>query len=82
MTDQRLLIVPNWLDGMTGARRIELQRNQISEVRIEPPGTALARRRGLSARIRPQVEVSAGDQMWAMTLAAPDRLLEALNLVP
>lgn len=79
VTDRRLLIVPNHLDALFGGRRIELPRDRLIEVRSEPAGSPVARRRGLSARFKPQVEIRSGGQLWAMTVIYPDRLIKALQ---
>ena len=79
VTDQRLLIVPNHLDALFGGRRIELPRDRLTEVRSEPADSPVARRRGFSARFRPQVEVRSGEELWVMTVIHPERLIKALQ---
>ena len=46
-------------------------RDDIAAVTIEPPGTSVARQRGLSARLRPPVEVHLPDVAHVMTLSNP-----------
>ena len=79
VTDRRLLIVPNRLDSLLGGRRIELPRDVITGMRTEPADSPVARTRGLSARFRPQVEIRSGEQLWAMTVFHPERLVRALE---
>lgn len=78
VTDRRFLFVPNRLDGLLGGHRLDVRLADITNVTVEPAGSAIARRRGLSARFRPQVEIHSPDQMLVMTLASPDALTRAL----
>jgi len=79
VTDRRLLIVPNRLDAVFGGRRVQVGLDQVDQVRTEPSNSPTARRRGLSARIRPQVEVSSGGNMCVMTVVHPAELVKALE---
>jgi hypothetical protein len=79
VTDSRFILLPGRIDGLLGVERIEVNRDDIGAVTIEPPGTAVARKRGLSARLRPQVEVHLPDVTLAMTLRDPDGLATALQ---
>jgi len=79
VTGSRFVIVPSRLDGLLGAKRIDVARDDIAAVTIEPPGTAIARTRGLSARLRSQVEVHLPDVTLAMTLSNPSGLTKALQ---
>jgi len=79
VTDRRFLFVPNRLDGMTGRRRIAVIRAEINSVRVEPPGTKVARQRGLSAVLRPQVEIEYPGRTLVVTVRDPDALSAALH---
>lgn len=57
VTNQRVLFVPNRLESLFGARAVKLRLADVSAVRLEPPRTKVARTRGLSALVRPQVEI-------------------------
>jgi hypothetical protein len=78
VTGSRLIIMPNRLDALLGEKRIDVARGDINAVTIEPPGTAIARTRGLSARLRPQVEVHLSGVTLAMTVSDPSGLTQAL----
>lgn len=79
VTGSRLGFVPNRLDGLLRGKRIDAAREDITAVTIEPLGTATARKRGLSARLRPQVEVHLPDDTVAMSLSNPSDLTKALQ---
>lgn len=79
VTNSRFVFVPNRLDGLLGGKRIDVAREDIADVTVEPPGTETARKRGLSARLRPQVEVQLPDITLAMTLSDPDGLTRAVQ---
>lgn len=79
VTDRRFLSVPNRLDGLLGGHRMDVRLADITDVTVEPAGSDIARGRGLSARLRPQVEIHLPGQMLVMTLASPDHLTRALT---
>ena len=49
VTDSWFVFVPSRLDGLLGVKRIDVALDDIAAVTMEPPGTAIARKRGLSA---------------------------------
>ena len=49
VTDRRVLIVPNRLNGVLGGNRVELARDEVVTVHAEPSDSPTARQRGPSA---------------------------------
>lgn len=79
VTDRRVLIIPNRLDGVLGGNRVELARDEVATVHAEPSDTPTARRRGLSARVRPQIEICTAETTYVLTVGHPSQLLQALG---
>lgn len=79
VTTRRFVFVPNRLDALLGGHRIDVSLADITDVTVEPAGSAIARTRGLSARFRPQVEIHLPDLTFVMTVASPDHLTSALT---
>lgn len=57
VTDRRLLFTPNRLDGLTGVRRLSVERGDISRVWTAAPGPQAVRQRGLGAAVHPQIGI-------------------------
>ncbi len=60
LTNQRVIFVPNRLDGMTGGSRREMPLPNIQSVQRLEPGAEAVKQRGLAAAIHPQLEINDG----------------------
>jgi hypothetical protein len=82
VSDQRLFIMPNRLDAITGGRSVSAELSELNGVRVEPPRTETARKRGLSAQLRSQVEIVLPDGVTAVvTVSNPNDLKTALGAI-
>lgn len=79
VTDQRLLFTPNRLDGLTGARRLSIERASITRVWTEDPGREGVRKRGLAAAVRPQIGFDHPGGPTFLTVYHPKQLLDAVQ---
>jgi len=79
VTDRRVLIVPNRLDGVLSGNRVELARDEVVTVHAEPSDSPTARQRGLSARVRPQIEICTAEAKYVLTVGNPAELVQALG---
>ena len=79
VTDQRCLFVPNRLDGLTGASRIDVARGAISNVRTIAPGKQAARQYGIGATVRTQVAVDYSGGTLVVQVSDVDALAAALT---
>lgn len=82
MTERAFLFVPAWLERLMGTEQFRISREEIRQVRIEPAGTPIARKRGLSAWVRPQVEIHHVNGLTAMAVRNPQALVDALTPSP
>lgn len=80
VTNRRVFIVPNRLDGLLGGgNRVELARDEVVTVHAEPADSPTARQRGLSARVRPQIEIRTAGATYVLTVLDPAELVQALG---
>jgi hypothetical protein len=79
VTGQRLVFVPNRLDGLTGGHTIDVARSTIAGARVAPPGRKASRQRGLAASIRPQVEIDCTDGTLAFIVRDVEGFTAALG---
>ncbi len=79
MTDQRLLVTPNRLDALFRARPISIERAHITDVRVVPAGAPTPQKRGLSARLRPTIEVATASDEVAFVVRDTTSLVRELQ---
>ena len=79
VTNRRLLFTPNRVDGMTGGRRLAIERRDIKRVSEEEPGRQAARQHGLGALMRRYVGVEHPAGPTFFVAGHPERLLSALQ---
>jgi len=73
--------VPNRLDGLTGASRIDVARGAISNVRTIAPGKQAARQYGIGATVRTQVAVDYSGGTLVVQVSDIDALAAALTRI-
>ena len=80
VSNQRLFIMPNRVDAITGGHAVSAELSVLKRIRVESPQTKGARKRGLSAVLRPQVEIGLPDGVTVVvTVSNPDELKTALD---
>ena len=80
VTDQRLLFVPNRLDGITGGQHHSIRLGDIRDVQTLEPGRRAVKKRGFGAALRPQIEIDIGaEAKLVVTVNDPDGLLRTLQ---
>ena len=80
VTDRRLLFVPNRLEGMVGARTVDVARSAVDQVTVVPPPPGSERFAALPRAPRARAEIDLGDEMLVLQIEDAAALAAVLEL--